>query len=184
MAQKMGKYAKEIPIETQFLLLESKVGSLPRKGIDCGSRGQMSYTVFLPLTEGPFRASLQGNEKDELELCFESGDPAITASSFTHSLFITTGTDPFRVIKDAIRAMELHLQTFRHRDEKKIPGIVDCFGWCTWDAFYTDVSAEGVEEGLKRYSYCFLWIKMVFIYLFPSFLLSFSVKLQHKNIEI
>ena len=22
--------------------------------------------------------------------------------------------------------------------------------WCTWDAFYTDVTAEGVEEGLKR----------------------------------
>lgn len=152
MAQKMGKCAKEIPIETQFLLLESKVGSSASKGIDSGSGAEMSYSVFLPLTEGPFRVSLQGNEKDELELCFESGDPAITTSSFTHSLFITTGTDPFKVITDAIRAVELHLQTFRHRDEKKTPGIVDWFGWCTWDAFYTDVSAKGVEEGLKSLS--------------------------------
>jgi raffinose synthase len=150
MAQKMGKYAKEIPIETQFLLLESKVGSLPRKGIDCGSRGQMSYTVFLPPTEGPFRASLQGNEKDELELCFESGDPAITSYSFTHYLFITIGTDPFKLIKDAIRAMDLHLQTFCHRDEKKMLEIVDCFRWFTWDAFYTDVSIEGVEDFLSK----------------------------------
>jgi len=31
-----------------------------------------------------------------------------------------------------------------------MPGILDWFGWCTWDAFYQDVSAKGVEKGLKR----------------------------------
>jgi len=44
--------------------------------------------------------------------------------------------------------MELHLQTFQCRDKKKMPGFVDCFGWCSWDAFYTDVSAKCVDEGL------------------------------------
>eukprot|EP01018_Ginkgo_biloba_P014621 Gb_25106 [translate_table: standard] len=148
MAQKMGISGKEIPVETQFLLFETKDGSPLREETDCRSVAHTIYTVFLPLLEGPFRASLQGNENDELELCLESGDPAITASCFTHSLFINTGTDPFKVITDAIRALELHLQTFRHRDKKKLPAIVDWFGWCTWDAFYTDVSAKGVEEGL------------------------------------
>lgn len=32
------------------------------------------YTVFLPLLEGQFRAVLQGNEKNELEICLESGE--------------------------------------------------------------------------------------------------------------
>lgn len=32
----------------------------------------------------------------------------------------------------------------------QLPSFLDMFGWCTWDAFYTDVTAEGVEEGLKR----------------------------------
>ena len=32
----------------------------------------------------------------------------------------------------------------------QLPSFLDWFGWCTWDAFYTDVTAEGVEEGLKR----------------------------------
>ena len=32
----------------------------------------------------------------------------------------------------------------------QLPSFIDWFGWCTWDAFYTDVTAEGVEEGLKR----------------------------------
>eukprot|EP01018_Ginkgo_biloba_P014618 Gb_25111 [translate_table: standard] len=152
MSQRMGNYGKEIPLETQFLLLETKDGSPLSEEMDCGDEEQTIYTVFLPLVEGPFRACLQGNEEDELELCLESGDPAVTASSFTHSLFINAGTDPFKVITNAIRSVELHLQTFRHRDEKKMPGILDWFGWCTWDAFYTDVSAEGVEEGLKSLS--------------------------------
>jgi len=34
---------------------------------------EMVYTIVLPLLEGSFRACLQGNAKDELELCLESG---------------------------------------------------------------------------------------------------------------
>lgn len=143
MSQKMGSSGKEIPMETQFLLLESKADE---------EGEQTLYTVFLPLVEGSFRACLQGNENDALELCLESGDPAMEELSFTHSLLVNTGTDPFKVITDGIKSVELHLQTFRHREEKKMPGIVDWFGWCTWDAFYTAVSAEGVEQGLKSLS--------------------------------
>ena len=32
----------------------------------------------------------------------------------------------------------------------QLPSFVDWFGWCTWDAFYTDVTTEGVKQGLKR----------------------------------
>ena len=34
----------------------------------------------------------------------------------------------------------------------QLPSFVDWFGWCTWDAFYTDVTAEGVKQGLQRYN--------------------------------
>lgn len=27
--------------------------------------------------------------------------------------------------------------------EKQVPGLLDVFGWCTWDAFYSRVSARG-----------------------------------------
>ncbi|KAK4762334.1 hypothetical protein SAY86_008102 [Trapa natans] len=147
MAQKMGDKGSEIPLETQFLLVETKDGSLLESD-DGNEENKIVYTVFLPLIEGPFRACLQGNERDELELCLESGDCETKASSFTHSLFIHAGTDPFKAISDAIRAVKFHLKTFRQRDEKKLPGIVDYFGWCTWDAFYQEVTQEGVEAGL------------------------------------
>ena len=101
------------------------------------------------MIEGSFRACLQGNGSDELELCLESGDAETTTSSFTHTLFIHAGTDPFRTITEAVRAVKLHLKTFRQRHEKKLPGIIDHFGWCTWDAFYQEVTQEGVEAGLQ-----------------------------------
>ncbi|KAK8523560.1 hypothetical protein V6N12_048077 [Hibiscus sabdariffa] len=145
MAQKMGDQGKDIPLETQFLLVETKEGS----HLDFAGENQIVYTVFLPLIEGPFRAVLQGNQNDELELCLESGDADIKASSFTHSVYIHAGTDPFSTITEAIRAVKLHLKTFRQRHEKKLPGIVDYLGWCTWDAFYQDVTQEGVEAGLE-----------------------------------
>lgn len=34
---------------------------------------------------------------------------------------------------------------------KQIPANLDWFGWCTWDAFYTEVSPKGIIEGLQRY---------------------------------
>ncbi|KAH8481684.1 hypothetical protein H0E87_029248 [Populus deltoides] len=148
MAQKMGDQGRDIPLETQFLLVETKDGShLESDGGD--EENQIVYTVFLPLIEGSFRACLQGNVDDELELCLESGDAETKRTSFSHSVFIHAGTDPFRTITEAVRAVKLHLKTFRQRHEKKLPGIVDYFGWCTWDAFYQEVTQEGVEAGLE-----------------------------------
>ncbi|XP_010241576.1 PREDICTED: probable galactinol--sucrose galactosyltransferase 6 isoform X2 [Nelumbo nucifera] len=148
MAQKMGDQGRDVPLETQFLLVETKEGSHLESN-DESEHNQIVYTIFLPLIEGPFRACLQGNFQDELELCLESGDVDTKASSFTHSLFVSAGTDPFATITDAIRAVKFHLKTFRQRHEKKLPGILDHFGWCTWDAFYQEVTQEGVEAGLQ-----------------------------------
>ena len=142
MAQRMGELGRDIPLETQFLLVESNDGSHLETD-------QNLYTVFLPLIEGSFRSCLQGNVNDDVELCLESGDGDTKTSSFTHSLYIHAGTDPFKTITDAIHTVKLHLKSFRQRHEKKLPGIVDFFGWCTWDAFYQEVTQEGVEAGLQ-----------------------------------
>ncbi|EEF30440.1 hydrolase, hydrolyzing O-glycosyl compounds, putative [Ricinus communis] len=151
MAQKMGDHGRDIPLETQFLMMETKDGSQLES--DGGNEeNQIIYTVFLPLIEGSFRACLQGNDNDELELCLESGDVDTKAASFTHPLFIHAGTDPFGTLTEAVRAVKLHLKSFRQRHEKKLPAIIDYFGWCTWDAFYQEVTQEGVEAGLKSLS--------------------------------
>ncbi|PIM99842.1 Galactinol--sucrose galactosyltransferase [Handroanthus impetiginosus] len=149
MAQKMGDKGRDIPLETQFLLVETKEGSHLESDVNGEEENKIVYTVFLPLIEGPFKACLQGNEGDELELCLESGDSDTVGSTFTHAVYISAGTDPFGTIYEAIKAVKSRLGTFRLRHEKKLPGIVDYFGWCTWDAFYQEVTQEGVEAGLE-----------------------------------
>lgn len=69
MTQRMGTCGKDIPLETQFMLIQSKDTSS-----DENEDSPTIYTILLPLLEGQFRAVLQGNEKNELEICLESGE--------------------------------------------------------------------------------------------------------------
>lgn len=66
----MGTCGKDVPFETQFMLIESK------ETMEGGEHDDAPtvYTVFLPLLEGQFRAVLQGNDKNEIEICLESGE--------------------------------------------------------------------------------------------------------------
>lgn len=66
----MGKFGKDVPLETQFMIVESKDATVEGEPDDAPT----IYTVFLPLLEGPFRAVLQGNERNEIEICLESGE--------------------------------------------------------------------------------------------------------------
>ncbi|GKV32596.1 hypothetical protein SLEP1_g41190 [Rubroshorea leprosula] len=148
MTHRMGTCGSDVPLETQFMLVESKDDA---EGGD-EDNAPTIYTVFLPLLEGQFRAVLQGNERNELEICLESGDNAVETNQGLYLVYMHAGTNPFEVINQAVKALEKHMQTFLHREKKKFPSFLDWFGWCTWDAFYTDVTAEGVEEGLKSLS--------------------------------
>lgn len=71
----MGSCGKDIPFETQFLIVEGVDGShFDEGGKSGGAERSAVYTVFLPILEGAFRAVLQGNEDNELEICLESGN--------------------------------------------------------------------------------------------------------------
>ncbi|KAF8654475.1 hypothetical protein HU200_061665 [Digitaria exilis] len=148
MTQRMGSSGRDIPFETQFLIVEGTEGS---QFTGDSTEQPVVYTVFLPILEGSFRAVLQGNADDELEICLESGDPDVESFEGTHLVFVGAGSDPFEVITSSVKAVERHLQTFSHREKKKMPDILNWFGWCTWDAFYTNVTAEGVKEGLQSF---------------------------------
>lgn len=75
MTQWMGTCGFDIPLETQYLLVEVP-NSLCLDNARTGGDGldkQEMYVVFLPLLEGDFRAVLQGNEQNEMVICLESG---------------------------------------------------------------------------------------------------------------
>ncbi|KAK9154884.1 hypothetical protein Sjap_002364 [Stephania japonica] len=146
MTQRMGTCGRDVPLETQFMLIESKDETA--EAVTQEGDTPTIYTVLLPLLEGNFRAVLQGNDRNEIEICLESGDNTVQTNQGYHLVYMQTGTNPFEVITHAVKSVEKHLKTFHHREKKKLPSFVDWFGWCTWDAFYADVTAEGVDEGL------------------------------------
>ncbi|KAK9091018.1 hypothetical protein Sjap_024195 [Stephania japonica] len=49
---------------------------------------------------------------------------------------LVIGMCPYRTLVPGLHSLQLRL-------------FVHWFGWCTWDAFYTDVTTEGVNEGIS-----------------------------------
>lgn len=133
----VGNSGKDVQHETQMMIL------------DKSTNNDRPYVLLLPLLEGPFRASLQPGEDENLDMCVESGSTKVRSSSFRSCLYMHVGEDPFQLVKDAIKVIKLHLGTFKLLVEKNPPEIVDKFGWCTWDAFYLKVHPKGVYEGVK-----------------------------------
>lgn len=74
MTQRMGTSGRDVPLETQFMLLECGPGD------GHGDGDAAVYVAMLPLLEGQFRAALQGNDRDELEITLESGKPSRASS--------------------------------------------------------------------------------------------------------
>lgn len=71
MIPRVGTAGSDVPFETQMLLLEA------RQAVDGGVHEAAAdpafYILFLPVLDGDYRSSLQGNSSDELEFCIESG---------------------------------------------------------------------------------------------------------------
>lgn len=152
MIPRMGNSASDVPVETQMLLLEARQEQILDDGIPEASKGNTFYILFLPVLDGLFRSSLQGNSADELEFCIESGDPAVEANQFLQAVFVNYGNNPFDLVNESLKILSERKGTFSLRENKKTPEMLDWFGWCTWDAFYFDVNPQGIEEGLKSLS--------------------------------
>lgn len=74
MIPRVGRSANEIPIETQMLLLEAREGSTSNDGASVEQNSELTfYILALPVLDGEFRTSLQGNAANELLICAESG---------------------------------------------------------------------------------------------------------------
>jgi len=130
-----GTRHAEVPAETQYLLAERRDGLC---------------VLIVPLFEDPFRFALSGDEGG-LELIGETGDAFRTGRGGLVA-FVATGRDPDKLVESSARAVMSRLRTGRLRCEKRLPEFVNQFGWCTWDAFYQQVSHDKVCEGLRSFA--------------------------------
>ncbi|KAK6153257.1 hypothetical protein DH2020_012896 [Rehmannia glutinosa] len=153
MIPRVGKSAKDIPMETQMLLLEAGEESFlaDDETIEETVTQNKFYVLILPVLDGAFRTTLQGTQSNELQFCYESGDPQVQTCQAREGVFVNSGDNPFQLIKDSIKILAKHKGTFSHLENKKAPAHLDWFGWCTWDAFYTHVTPNGIKEGLQSF---------------------------------
>lgn len=136
MKPRAGSRLEDVPAETQFFL--AQLGASP------------TWLLLVPLIDEPWRFSLRGRPDGALELLAETGDPHLAGLGGL-ALFAAAGKCPFDLLERGARAVQRRLATGPLRPDKPLPAFVDHFGWCTWDAFYTDVSADKVRAGLEKF---------------------------------
>ncbi|KAL1566900.1 galactinol--sucrose galactosyltransferase [Salvia divinorum] len=147
MIPRVGSSGRDIPAETQMLLLEAR-----EEPNSAEPDGNTAYVLFLPILDGEFRSSLQGNLANELEVCVETGDSTKNGPGSSRAVLVNYGSNPFELIKESMKILQKYSGTFALRETKQLPGMLDWFGWCTWDAFYQDVNPQGIRDGLKSLS--------------------------------
>ncbi len=129
-----GETLATFPVETQYCLLELASGHV---------------ALIAGLMDAPLRSSLCADD-GKLVLVLDSGDPEARASAAL-ALYVAVHQDPFALTREGARLVSERLGAGRLRRDKPAPAFVDDFGWCTWDAFYQDVSHDKVREGLESF---------------------------------
>jgi raffinose synthase len=135
MVPAAGRAHADVKLETQWLLAETEAG-------DC--------VMLVPLMDGPFCFTLSG-ETNGMKLTGETADPAVTGKGGV-ALFVMVGRDPYALADAGARAVMKRLGTGKLRRDKPLPDFVNYFGWCTWDSFYKEVSADKVRTGLASFA--------------------------------
>ena len=111
---------------------------------------QKEHVLMLPLFAGDWRAFLTGDDKG-LHFGVHGGEKGSDIVTDKPLMLITKGKDPIALMQASIALISKTLKTFRLREEKRLPAFVDLFGWCTWNAYYQDVSEDKVLKGLEAF---------------------------------
>ena len=85
-----------------------------------------------------------------LRLYRTTGNPAV-APSGGRVLHVAAGRDPHALLASSAREVARALPAAALRRDKPAPPFQDFLGWCTWNAFYTEVTAEKFLGGLARF---------------------------------
>ncbi len=109
-----------------------------------------TYLLIVPLLSTELRWSLEGRA-DGVWMVGETGDPHVAAGG-GFAGYIACGSCPYRLWRTAAREVAACLGGLPLRvDKPPLPAFADTFGWCTWDAFYEDVSPDRVIDGLSAW---------------------------------
>ncbi len=120
-------------------------------------KGALNYHL-LPLCGDNFRA-----EMSEGKLRITSGKSGLTRLTGDF-LAVSVSTDPYTAVKNSYAyAHKIGAIRVPLINERKYPEMFEGFGWCTWDAFYKDVSSANIYAKLDEFKQKGIKIKWLII---------------------
>jgi raffinose synthase len=123
-----------VPALTQCLLWERESGG---------------FGVLLPLLSGDHVNSLAG-EDGGVRLIAASGHKS-NSQPHRAIAYAATGPDIYALVERSMKAIAAEMNSFRLRAQKKVPAFVDWLGWCSWDAFYSQVDERKFLSALRSF---------------------------------
>lgn len=129
---KMGKCFSCVPERTQSLCAKT----------------ESSCIALVPMTGELMKSYVQGGAAKELQV-FMTAYTAGIAEISQCCLIFTEAEDLYQAMEEAWKAASKE-KNFPLVQDRTYPEIFEYLGWCSWDAFYTDISEEKVRQKVEE----------------------------------
>lgn len=107
------------------------------------------YVFLLPIPSPDWKIELNGSE-DGLLLSLSPEMDGIDRCK-TPIFILMRGENPYKLVEAALeQAHRLTGRPLRLREERTYPDALNYLGWCSWDAFYQEVSEQGIVDKLEE----------------------------------
>lgn len=126
----------DIPDRTQALLIKTDKG----------------YKFIYALADENFQTTIRsGKKENQLEICINNIAPDTTVSKGVAAICVD-GENPYELIRQGFDILEAEkLIKVQLKKHKKYPETLEHLGWCTWNAFYHDVTEEGIIGKMEEF---------------------------------
>ncbi|MFB5663464.1 Sip1-related alpha-galactosidase [Alteribacillus sp. HJP-4] len=134
---------------------------IPKRTQSLLYKEENEFIGFLPFCDETYTSDLQGADGG-IDIClssYEGGRDECFAVSFAFG----SGSDPFQLMEQLAEAVTERKGTGNIRGNKEYPELLEYLGWCSWDAFYQDVHAEGILKKASEWKEKQLPVKWVMI---------------------
>ena len=102
------------------------------------------YACFLPMVGERCKAYLTGGTQSELQLIVTALYGGL--SELHEPLYLYAEAQTVDEAVTAVFAQAAKLRNIRKSRERRLPEMFRYLGWCSWNAFYTDVNEQGIRE--------------------------------------
>ena len=127
-----------------------KLSEIPDKTQVALFRYPDRIACFVPMVGDRFKAYLTGGTDDALQLVLTALCGGLR--EVHEPLYVYAEAETAEAALEIVFAEVARQKNIRLRRERRLPQMLRYLGWCSWDAFYTDVNEEGIRQKAAEFS--------------------------------